>query len=146
MRVSDILKVKGSEVVRIAEDRSVLEAVKLLTERNIGALIVVDAGERIAGIISERDVLRECAVRAEALGTTRISQVMTRDVITGSPEADLEDVQAVMTTRCVRHLPIVEGRRLVGMISMGDVVKTLHKRLENENIDLKDFITQRYIG
>lgn len=146
MRVEEILEKKGREIVRITADKSVLEAVRLLVERNIGALVVVDASERPCGIISERDVLQQCAKRHEALLTTRVSDVMTRKVIFVAPGDDVEDVRDVMTKCRIRHLPVLDGEKLVGLVSSGDVMKVLQRRLEVENVDLKSFITARYIG
>jgi signal-transduction protein with cAMP-binding, CBS, and nucleotidyltransferase domain len=146
MKVSDILKTKGSDVKRIHAESPMIDAVRKLVDENIGALLVLDADETIVGIVTERDVLRECARRYEALGETRVSEVMTRNLIIGTPEDDLDYVQAVMTNNHLRHLPIVSDGKLHGLISIGDVVKVLHHETQVENRDLKEFISLKYVG
>lgn len=122
MKVSRILATKGSGVLSIRPEQSVKEAVQLLMRHNIGALVVInDAGE-LVGIVSERDVVRHLAKRDEILSLP-VSEIMTGDVVTALPQDDLISVSHVMTERRFRHLPIMEGGKLVGMISIGDVLK-----------------------
>ena len=144
MKVADILRVKGSQVFSIGEDQTMLEAVRMLVDKNIGGLLVLDSRGDMAGIVTERDVLRECNRSFGLLDHTLVSQVMTRRLLTGSPTDEIEAVQGMMTERRIRHLPIVEGRRLVGLISIGDVVKAAHKQAQSENRDLKDLIAGKY--
>lgn len=144
--VNDILKTKGGEVRTIGADATVYGAVRKLVEENIGALLVLDREETIVGIITERDVLKECARRFGALDETSVSEVMTRSLIVGAPEDDLDYVQAVMTKNRIRHLPVVKDRKLQGLISIGDVIKVQHHRAEVENRELKDFISLSYVG
>jgi CBS domain-containing protein len=138
MRISDILHRKGSEVVTIAPDRTVLEAVQTLVEHNIGAVVVVDR-EGPAGILSERDVLR-LAARATDLSTLHVGQAMTSDLVVGRATDDHQSVMDVMTRRRIRHLPVVDGRTLVGIVSIGDLVNALRKDVEAENQQLKQYI------
>lgn len=122
MKVSRILATKGSDVLTVHTDQTVKETVQLLAHHNIGALVVVnDAGE-LAGIVSERDVVRHLAQREDAL-ILPVSEIMTRNVITALPQDDLMSISHVMTERRFRHLPIMDGSKLVGVISIGDVLK-----------------------
>jgi CBS domain-containing protein len=144
MKVADILKVKGTRVYTIGEDQTMLEAVRMLVDKNVGGLLVLDSGGAVAGIVTERDVLRECNRRFSLLDQTRVGEVMTRRLLTGSPSDEIEAVQGMMTERRVRHLPIMEGERLVGLVSIGDVVKAVYQQAESENRDLKDLISGKY--
>jgi CBS domain-containing protein len=144
MKVADILKVKGDQVFTIGEDQTMLETVRMLVDKNIGALLVLDSRGAVAGIVTERDVLRECNRRFSQLDQTRVSEVMTRRLLTGSPGDDIGTVQGMMTERRVRHLPIMEGERLAGLVSIGDVVKAVYRQAETENRDLKDLIAGKY--
>lgn len=143
--VADILEGKGRQVVGIAPERSVGDAVRLLVARNIGALVVLDDEDAIAGIITERDVLRECARRPAELDRVRVSEVMTRAVLTGSLADTLPYVQQVMTERRIRHLPILEDGRLAGMVSIGDVVKALLELSTEEADSLRDMLAGHYV-
>ena len=131
MKVESILATKSSNVITAGPDQSLREAVDLLAEHNIGALIVVDEPGRPIGIISERDIIREAARTEAALGQA-VSRVMTKDLITASPEDDLETVLQTMTAKRFRHLPIMDGERLIGIISIGDVVKAQLDKYQGE--------------
>jgi CBS domain-containing protein len=144
MKVADILKTKGSQVFTISEDQTMLEAVRMLVDKNIGGLVVIDSRGATVGIVTERDVLKECNRHFGMLDQTRVSEAMTRRLLTGSPGDEIEAVQGMMTERRVRHLPIVEGERLIGLVSIGDVVKAVYKQAESENRDLKDLISGKY--
>ncbi len=122
MNIESILATKSSNVITVGPDQSLREAVDLLAEHNIGALIVVDEPGQPIGIISERDIIREAA-RTETVLAQTVSRVMTKDLITASPEDDLETVLQTMTAKRFRHLPIMDRERLIGIISIGDVVK-----------------------
>ena len=139
MKVETILATKGREVVTVEESDLVLDAVRLLVERNIGSLVVV-AGHRPTGIFTERDILRLTATRAHELASLSVGEVMTRDVITAEPNDGLAHVMDVMTESKVRHLPVMEGGRLAGMISIGDVVNALRVTAEEENSHLRSYI------
>ena len=122
MNIASILARKGARVVTCGPDHSIRQALSLLAEHNIGALVVVDETGRPAGMLSERDVVREAA-RDERLFARRVGEIMTRDVIVGVPEDDLRAVRHTMTERRIRHVPVVVDGRLVGIVSIGDVVK-----------------------
>ena len=150
MRVREILSRKGDDVVAIEPQATVHTAVRRLNEHRIGALVVIDAEGSLAGILSERDILHECArlcdtVAAgvpslEAVGPVLVRDIMTRDVITASPDDDLTDVMSTMTERRIRHLPILDADRLAGIISIGDAVKACVEIAEAENEQLKAYI------
>jgi CBS domain-containing protein len=139
MKIRDILRTKGSEVICVAPDQPVLAAVKILSEHRIGAL-VVRTGEEIHGIISERDVLNLVAGDPGAVAATPVAEVMTADLIVGVSEDDLDYVMSIMTANRIRHLPIMAEERLVGIVSIGDVVNAVRRSMEAENRHLKDYI------
>jgi CBS domain-containing protein len=122
MNVASILGRKGGKVITCRPEQSIRQALALLAEHNIGALVVVDALGVPAGIVSERDIVREAA-RDERLFARTVGEIMTRDVVVGVPEDDLRAVRDTMTERRIRHLPVVADGRLVGIVSIGDIVK-----------------------
>ena len=122
MNIASILARKGGKVVTCRSEQSIRQALTLLAEHNIGALVVVDETGAPAGMLSERDVVREAA-RDERLFGRTVGEIMTRDVIVGVPEDDLRSVRQTMTERRIRHVPVVADARLVGIVSIGDVVK-----------------------
>ncbi|MCP4415099.1 MAG: CBS domain-containing protein [Chloroflexi bacterium] len=122
MKVSTILATKGNRIIGIAPEQSVREAVALLDQHNIGAVIALNADGTLAGIISERDIVRQLHAEEDTLSQP-ISRLMTAQVITCLPQDDLMSVAHVMTERRFRHLPVVEDGALLGMISIGDVLK-----------------------
>ena len=139
MRIREIIENKGGFVVTVDPDRTVLEAMKVLVEHGIGAVVVM-RGEEIAGIMSERDVLRLGAKSPASLETTRVGEVMTRDLIVAVPDDDLDYAMQVMTNNRIRHLPLVENGKLAGMLSIGDVVNAARRSVESENRHLRDYI------
>jgi CBS domain-containing protein len=130
MNIANILARKGSMAVTVRPEESIREALALLARHNIGALIAVQ-GERPVGILSERDIVREAAHNERFFERT-VADLMTRDVITGQPHDDLLTVAHTMTERRIRHLPVVDKDRLVGMVSIGDVVKTQRDHYQGE--------------
>jgi CBS domain-containing protein len=122
MNIASILAQKGGRVVTGRPEQSIRQALSLLAEHNIGALVVVDETGVPAGILSERDIVREAA-RDERLFARTVGEIMTRDVIVGVPEDDLRAVRRTMTERRIRHVPVIADGRLVGIVSIGDVVK-----------------------
>ncbi len=120
--VSNVLAVKSGHLVTIRPDQDIATAVGLLADNNIGALLVVDELERLVGILSERDIVRRAA-EDRLVFDLPVAEVMTREVIVGVPSDDLMSVAHTMTERRFRHLPIVEDGRLLGLISIGDVLK-----------------------
>lgn len=140
MAVAHILKEKGSEVVGIAGDASIAEAVDMLARHGIGALVVDDGRGAVAGILSERDIVRGLARDGAALLATRVDEAMTREVVTTTPGESIGRVRELMTQGRFRHLPVIEDGRLVGVISIGDVVKHRIMEAELEAAALKDYI------
>ena len=130
MTIATLLASKGDKVVTIRPDQTLREAIRLLAEHNIGALVVAGA-ERPAGLVSERDIVRTLA-RTEAVFDWPVSRIMTREVIVGSPQEDLLAVGHTMTERRIRHLPVMDRGRLVGIVSIGDIVKAQRDKYQGE--------------
>lgn len=122
MLVSDILKAKGSEVVAVSPSLPVSDAAKLLAEKRIGSVLVLN-GQKIAGILSERDIVRTLAAEGASCLDSPVSRLMTSRVVTCRPDQSISEVMELMTSGRFRHVPVVADGRLVGMISIGDVVK-----------------------
>ena len=122
MTIANILARKGRRVITIRPEQSVRQALGLLAQHNIGALIVVSETGAAVGIVSERDIVRE-AVRHERVFERTVESLMTRDVVVGLPADDVASVAHTMTERRIRHLPVLDEGRLVGIVSIGDVVK-----------------------
>ncbi len=131
MNIAHVLARKGARVITTRPEQSIRQALTQLAEHNIGALVVVDEGERPVGILSERDIVR-AAARDEKLFERSVGELMTRNVVVGLPEDDLKAVGYTMTERRIRHLPIVEKGKLVGIVSIGDVVKAQRDEYEGE--------------
>ena len=139
MTVRDILRSKGESVISVLPSDSARQAMRVLSDHNIGAAVVVVDGE-LRGIISERDLLRTGAEDLNLLATAAVEEVMTARVITAPPTADIREVMRIMTENRIRHLPIVEGSALRGIISIGDVVNALRNDVEAENRHLHAYI------
>jgi CBS domain-containing protein len=122
--VGQLLKAKGGAVVSIAPGASVLDAVKLMAEKSIGALLVMEGG-RVAGIISERDYARKVILHGRASHSTEVREIMSAPVHTVGLAHTVEECMALMTDKRIRHLPVVEGGRVAGMLSIGDLVKAV---------------------
>ena len=122
MTIATILATKGVKVVTIRPEQKLREALAMLAQHSIGALVVADAGGTLVGILSERDIVRE-AVRNERFFEQAVSAIMTRDVISGQPQDDVSAVAATMTNKRFRHLPVLDAGKVVGVISLGDIVK-----------------------
>ena len=141
MKVQDILRRKGRQLITVSQDKSLLEASRLLKEHNIGVLLVVDAKDKPAGIISERDIVREFAARGPECATMVVQDVMITEMIIGVPDDELSYVMNVMTQQRIRHLPIIDKDELAGLISIGDVVKAQISEAETEIRYLHSYIT-----
>ena len=122
MTIATILATKGVKVVTIRPEQTLREAIAMLAQHGIGAVLVTDATGTLVGILSERDIVRE-AVRNERFFDLAVSAIMTKTVITGTPQDDLNAVATTMTAKRFRHLPVLDGGKLVGVVSLGDVVK-----------------------
>lgn len=140
MKIVDILREKGADVVTIGPERSVHHAIQTLVEHNIGSLVVRGKGGEIVGIITERDILRECARGSGRLQTCRVRDAMTTELMIGVPDDNLDYVMGIMTKNRIRHLPIMDEENLRGIISIGDVVNALRRQTEFENRMMKDYI------
>jgi CBS domain-containing protein len=131
MDITSILAKKGPKVFTISPEQSIRQALALLAEHNIGALVVVDKAGKPGGIISERDIVREAA-RNEQMFSKAVSEIMTKEVIVGAPQDDLISVGNTMTEKRIRHLPIVDKGTLIGIVTLGDVVKAQRDRYRGE--------------
>lgn len=139
MYVRDILKAKGGEVFSVGPDTPVAELVRELVARRIGAALVRD-GDRIAGIVSERDVLYAAAERGGACLEARVRDLMTVEVVTCGPDTMIDEVMNAMTSRRIRHIPVIEDGALAGVVSIGDVVKSRIESAEREASQLREYI------
>ncbi len=122
--VKEFLQTKGHDVLSITPDATVYEALKIMADKNVGALVVLD-GETVAGIMSERDYARKVILHGKSSREMQVREIMTTSVYYVRPEQTLQECMAQMTDKRVRHLPVLEDDRLVGIISIGDVVKTI---------------------
>lgn len=144
MKVKDVIAVKGSNVVTIQESHSILNALEKFSAYRVGSLLVKNEADEIVGILSPRDVLMEVLNRCDQIGEVKVLEVMTRDLIISTPDDDLNYVQAIMTENRIRHLPIMDGQNLAGIISIGDVVKAQLKEINAENKYLRDYMVSKY--
>ncbi len=140
MKVIKILQSKGADVFAVSAAMTVKDAVDVLGEKNIGAVIVKDAAGKVTGILSERDVVRRIRSDGPSILAKSVADCMTASPITCGPEAELDDILAKMTERRIRHLPVVENGRLIGVISIGDVVKIKIDNAEREAAALREYI------
>ena len=141
MKIKDILKVKGSKVWMIKEAQAIHEALHLLASRNIGALLVSDAGgQNIVGILSERDIVRALYEKRAKVEALLVKDLMTKKVLMGSPEDEIGAVMELMTEKRVRHIPVMQHGVLLGIVSIGDVVKSLLQDSEHQIRHLKDYL------
>ncbi len=140
MIIASILKQKGTEVVSVGPEDTVLETARTLTRHSIGAALVRDAEGRILGIVSERDIIRGMA--GHGLGTTQlpVGQLMTRDLVTVTPQTLVVQALAMITHHRVRHLPVLDGEQLAGLVSIGDLVKARIEEAEHEAEELKAYV------
>jgi CBS domain-containing protein len=146
MSVAEILRTKGSKVITIEPQSTTHQAIRALVNNGVGALLVVDDAGQVVGILTERDVLRENARHFDRLSETKVSDIMTEDVVIGFLEDSLDYVMSLMTEKRIRHLPILDRGKLAGIVSIGDVVKTRAQHAEVEIRHLTDYITGRYPG
>lgn len=143
MQVKNLLAVKGREVATISQERSVADALALLKERGIGALVVTGASAPLVGIFSERDVVRALAVRGAATLELKVADLMSIGVTTCDELTSVTTLMGLMTEHHIRHIPVIDSERLVGMVSIGDVVKARFDELEHEKKDLLDYVSAR---
>ena len=140
MKVENILNAKGVEVFSVRQDASVSEAVSVLNDRNIGAVIVTNGDNDVVGILSERDVVRRLGSKGSAVMSMPVSECMTPSPYTCSPGSTIDELMEEMTNKRIRHLPVMNDGRIVGVVSIGDVVKRKIDLAEREAKALKDYI------
>jgi CBS domain-containing protein len=141
MRISNVLRTKGTQVVTVTPDTKVRGLLAILAEHRIGAVVVSHDGASVDGIASERDIVRALAQRGAAVMSEPVTAIYTAEVHTVTPDTPLEDVMRMMTERRVRHAPVVVEGSLRGIVSIGDVVKNRIDELETERTTLTDYIT-----
>ncbi|MBA2238530.1 MAG: CBS domain-containing protein [Lysobacter sp.] len=138
--VRHLLEAKAPEIFAIGPDTPVIDAVRMMAEKHIGALLVMDGG-RLVGILSERDYARKIVLQGRSSASTAVREIMTADVITVSPDDTCDHCMQLVTNRRIRHLPVVVGTRVIGVLSIGDLVKAV---IEDQQLELDQL--QRYIA
>lgn len=141
--VADILKIKGYKVYSIDKSATVYEAVAKMTEKSVGCLVVTK-GEETIGIVTERDYLRKVIIKGHTAKATPVTDIMTSEIICVGPESTVEQCMAIMTEKRIRHLPVIEQRRLHGLVSVGDLIKQFSRDQKVTIKYLTDYITDRY--
>lgn len=141
MLISEVLRRKGSDVVTVPPKTSVRELLARLAEHHVGALVVSPDGSAVAGIVSERDVVRRLAADGPDLLDRQVAEIMTVDVRTCAPNETVDQLMVLMTEQRFRHVPVVEGGRLAGIMSIGDVVKQRLEELQSERDHLTAYIS-----
>lgn len=140
MTLLEILRAKGQVVHSIQPSATLMDVACKMGELNIGSLMVLDEQRRVVGIITERDILRAVANRRTTLASMTVEQHMTRDMVTATPQLELPEVMGLMTQRRIRHLPVLDNGELIGLVSIGDIVKSQHDALCLENHYLMSYI------
>lgn len=140
MNVASILKGKGADIITAKAGDDISGIASLLAENRIGAVLVLDEGRQVLGVISERDIVRGLAESGDACLKSDVSSLMTKDVITCSPADTVDQVMSLMTEKRIRHLPVMDGSDLVGFISIGDIVKMRINEVEQEAAAMRDYI------
>jgi CBS domain-containing protein len=142
VKVSDVLRSKGSEVITIKPDETVSGLLALLAEHRIGAVVVSTDGSSVEGIVSERDIVRHLHSSGTSVLGATVSQIMTSEVTTGTADDNIADLAGTMTEQRVRHVPIVDREgKLAAIVSIGDIVKHRLSELQSERDQLRDYIT-----
>jgi len=139
--VSDLLRVKGNQVWSIGPDATVYDALTLMAEKDVGALLVLDNVGQLVGILSERDYARKIVLKGKTSRETPVREIMTKKVLWVRPDQTIEEIMALMTNKRIRHLPVLEEGRLVGVISIGDVVRAIISEQEFMIEQLENYIT-----
>lgn len=145
MLIRQILNVKGTEVFHTGPDNTVYEAIEKMADKDIGALLVME-GENMRGIITERDYRNKVILKGRTSKTTPVKEIMSTDLYTVKPSDTVETCMALMTDRKFRHLPVLEDGKVVGVISIGDLVKAMITKQKVEIHNLRDYITGTYPG
>jgi CBS domain-containing protein len=142
MRIADLLRHKGSDVATVPPGISVSGLLEDLARHNVGAMVVVDETGSLVGIVSERDVVRRLDERGAELLHAPVSEIMTTAVVTCEPTEAVDSLASIMTQRRIRHMPVVTGGKLVGLVSIGDVVRSRIEQLESDREQLESYIAQ----
>ena len=138
--VKHLLDNKGGAIISIAEDASVLDAITLMADHAVGSLLVMD-GEVLKGIVTERDYARKVIVKGRSSSTTQVGEIMTSKVLTATVEQTVTDCMTIMTERKIRHLPVVDDGRVIGMISIGDLVQAIIAQQQEDIQHLEQYIS-----
>ncbi|MCP5364280.1 MAG: CBS domain-containing protein [Hyphomicrobiales bacterium] len=141
MLVADILKSKGTDIFSVTSDESVVTAIALLCTKKIGAVLVMDGQGDIQGILSERDLIRAMNTHGKSLFEKKVGELMTTEVVTCSPQDPIAAIMGMMTAQRFRHVPVINEGRMVGMISIGDVVKSRIEEAQSEVEALRLYIS-----
>ncbi|HEX6550397.1 MAG TPA: CBS domain-containing protein [Gammaproteobacteria bacterium] len=141
MFVSDVLGSKGTGTVVSGENVDVATAVKIMCDNRVGAILITDPKGKVSGVLTERDILRRFAEFGTALGAMPVSKIMSKNVLTTNPGATVQQVLETMTHKRFRHMPVIEAGTLVGVVSMGDMVKAVLEEKTQEAESLKQYIT-----
>ncbi len=144
MKVKDILAVKGNRVVTIDKTTTVLDAMSIFSANRVGSLLIVDKDGGILGIIGARDVLMAVINHLDKIKSMTVDEIMTTNLIVGTEDDHVDYILAIMTENRIRHIPVMQGKELLGLVSIGDVVKALLKEKDVENRYLKDYIADKY--
>lgn len=144
--VSDVLAHKATDVLTIGIDATVFEAIGKMEERNVGSIVILDDFGELAGIFTERDYLRRIVLQNRTSKTTRVGEVMSNEVITAPADFPIEKCMDIMTEERIRHIPVIDKGRMIGIVSIGDLVKHLCQERSHEIKNLTDYITGRYPG
>ncbi|WP_040792473.1 CBS domain-containing protein [Nocardia paucivorans] len=144
MRIAEILRTKGDDVTTVPPETRIHSLLTVLADRNIGAVVVSPDGDHIAGIVSERDIVRALHRRGAELLNSPVSRIMTAQVRTCAPDDRVDSLRHIMTEHRIRHLPVVANGRLVGIVSIGDVVKSALSELVIEHEHLVDYLQGSY--
>ena len=142
MLIRDILRKKGSKTITTSKETKIVDIAHILAKEKIGAIIIIEK-EKVIGILSERDIVR-AFTQKKSVRNTQVHELMTKNVITCSLEDNNEDLLTIMVTKKFRHLPVLEKNKLIGIVSIGDLVKDRTKRLKKEIDQLKTYVTKSY--
>ncbi|MEM9243545.1 MAG: CBS domain-containing protein [Pseudomonadota bacterium] len=140
--LNELLETKGRDIITVSGDESVFSAVKKMVDAKVGSLLIVDDQHRLLGIISDRDVISKLVLLGLDVKQAKVSEVMTQNPITVAPDCTVNEVRQIITNKRVRHLPVVENDRVVGMISIGDVTKYTMEQQQQHIDELTDYINK----